>query len=185
MGIVITVIVDCALWTTKAPIIFVYVKIFGIKPWLRYTCYFTLVGTALLYLGASVPTFIDCHSYGNEVTPQALGVCVKGTTLTGVIIAFAALVADAIIFVLPIPSIIGLHLAPRKKIAVGVVFCTGILYVLKFLSAYYALPTCILLLTLGLSPPYSGIAASIVSLYYKWSANNGQRSDTLTAMLCV
>ena len=127
-GLAITVIIAFELWTTKLPILLVYLRIFGIRKWLVYFCYTSIAVSGLAYLLAMTPTFMRCHPNSNS-TLMDLQYCVTGTTLTGVISGFIALAEDVMIFVLPIPLITGLRLARGKKIALGAVFFSGILYV--------------------------------------------------------
>ncbi|KAI9035719.1 uncharacterized protein KD926_002970 [Aspergillus affinis] len=157
VAVVITVIIALELWTTKAPIMLVYVRLFGIKKWLEYVCYTSLAISGLAYICAMSPTFMRCDPNAKSATLEDLGYCTTGTTLTGVISGFIALAQDVLIFVLPMPLVYQLHLRPAKKLAVGAVFFSGIL----------------------------GIAASIASLYFKYRAYKGATSDTLSTMLCA
>ncbi|KYK61251.1 hypothetical protein DCS_02393 [Drechmeria coniospora] len=155
--VIIRLIIAFMLWTTKAPILVVYVKLFGVKKWIVHSCYAGLALSGAAYMCAMAPTFLRCHPGTDDTTMLHLGHCVTGTTLTGVISGFVALVQDMVILVLPMPCIYNLHLAPGKKLAVGAVFCSGFL----------------------------AIAASVVSLYFKFRAYRGERSDTLATMLCA
>ncbi|PCG93868.1 Hypothetical protein PENO1_073360 [Penicillium occitanis (nom. inval.)] len=156
VAVVITVIVAFTLWATKVPILIVYIKIFGIKKWVRYICY-TCIAVGVAYICVMGPRFMRCHPGSQSMTELDLAYCVTGTTLTGVISGFIALAEDMLIFILPMPLIYQLRLAPGKRLAVATVFFTGIL----------------------------AIAASVVSLYFKYRAYNGETSDTLATMLCA
>ncbi|PWY88423.1 hypothetical protein BO70DRAFT_394133 [Aspergillus heteromorphus CBS 117.55] len=157
MAVVITVVIAFELWTTKVPILLLYVKLFGIQKWLRWTCHACLAITGVAYICVMAPTFMRCNPSTTEATLTDLAVCTTGTTLTGVLSGFIALAQDVLIFFLPIPLVLNLHMPRGRKLAVGAVFFTGIL----------------------------GIVASIVSLYFKWEAYTGAVSDTLATMLCA
>ncbi|KAK5997950.1 hypothetical protein PT974_00318 [Cladobotryum mycophilum] len=156
LAVVITVVIAFVLWTTKAPILVVYLKIFNVTRWLVYACYATLTLSGIAYICALSPTFMRCHPSSKSIPVEELLRCVSGTTLTGVISGYIALFQDVIILLLPMPSIYGLHLRLSKKLAIGAVFASGIL----------------------------AIAASIVSLYFKYRAHTGE-SENLARMLCA
>ncbi|KAI0482758.1 hypothetical protein GGR56DRAFT_205963 [Xylariaceae sp. FL0804] len=155
MGMVILVLINLTLWACKAPILFLYARIFGVRRWLRWTSYATLAFSALGLLLSLVPTFARCHPYETPLTAEALVVCTSGTTLTAVIAGFIALAADLVALVLPMPAIRDLHLPTGRKAGLAVVFLSGIL----------------------------GIAASVVSLYYKFQIYLYGTSGTLITML--
>ncbi|KAL4905010.1 hypothetical protein BDW74DRAFT_185450 [Aspergillus multicolor] len=155
MAIVITIIVALELFTTKVPILLVYIQLFRVHAWLTYTCYACIVFSGLAYTCFMAPTFIKCP--GPAETVAALQRCTAGTTLTGAMSAFVALAQDVVIFGLPMPIVRSLQMPRAKKVVVGAVFFSGVL----------------------------GIAASIASLYFKWRAYKGMVSDTLATMLCA
>ncbi|RAH55102.1 hypothetical protein BO85DRAFT_452005 [Aspergillus piperis CBS 112811] len=157
MAVVITVLIAFELWTTKVPILLVYVSLFGIRKWLRWTCYACIAVSGVAYICVMAPTFMRCNPSITAATLEDLEVCTTGTTLTGVLSGFIALAEDVLILSLPMPLVRTLHLPRQKKLAVMAVFFSGIL----------------------------GIAASIASLYFKWSAYKGTVSDTLATMLCA
>ncbi|KAJ5101067.1 hypothetical protein N7456_007119 [Penicillium angulare] len=179
-AVIITVIVAFELWTTKIPILLVYIKLFGVRRWLRFVCYGTIALSGIIYVCAMSPTFIRCNTSVKSATLADLEVCTTGTTLTGVISGFVALAEDVLIFFLPIPLVRGLHLPTHKRLAVGAVFFSGILYI----SLSFLVITCLLFPTAD-DVIFSGIVASIVSLYFKYMAYQGATSDTLATMLCA
>lgn len=129
MGVAVGVVIAFALWTSKVPILLVYVNIFGIKRWMRWACYTTVVLTGLMFFFSLMPTFLRCRPSNPAMTPEEFQLCVSGTTLTGVITGFIAVFADALIFILPISAIRDLRLPPAKKLALAGVFASGILSV--------------------------------------------------------
>ncbi|KAI1249226.1 hypothetical protein MGN70_008837 [Eutypa lata] len=115
------------LWLSKAPIIFVYLRLFGIHKWLRYISWATLVVAALVYIAGLIFTLVKCPVDPNNATFPAYQDCAASNTLTGVISGFVSVVVDMIIFTLPIPIILRLKLEMSKKIALGLTFFSGIL----------------------------------------------------------
>ncbi|KAI0976664.1 hypothetical protein F4678DRAFT_120418 [Xylaria arbuscula] len=149
LAIVIIILVQGTLWFSKAPILFLYIKLFGVSHWLRWTSYATLLITGLVYLAGLIYTLVMCPT--DQVTLIAYQTCAHSNTLAGVISGFVSVIADAIIFILPIPVIFGLQLETSKKIGLSVTFLSGIL----------------------------GIAASIVALYYKYQALSGDGTQLI------
>jgi hypothetical protein len=107
------------LWFTKAPILWVYIQLFGVQKWLRWTSYATMAIYGAGLLAALCITFARCQ--------DDLPICSTATVLTGVISGFFAIAADVVIFILPIPPIWNLQLPRFKKIGLGIAFSSGIL----------------------------------------------------------
>ncbi|KAI1423244.1 hypothetical protein F5Y12DRAFT_554515 [Xylaria sp. FL1777] len=149
LAIVIIILVQGTLWFSKAPILLLYIKLFGVNRWLRYASYATLLITGLVYIAGLIFTLVMCPT--DKVTLIAYQTCAHSNTLTGVISGFVSVIVDAIIFIIPIPVIFGLQLETSKKIGLSVTFLSGIL----------------------------GIAASIVALYYKYQALSGDGTQLI------
>ncbi|KAI0517203.1 hypothetical protein F5B22DRAFT_605295 [Xylaria bambusicola] len=149
LAIVIIILVQGTLWFTKAPILFLYVKLFGIHRWLLYISWATLLVTGLVYVAGLIFTLVSCAT--DDLTLIAYQQCAHDNTLTGVISGFVSVIADAVIFILPIPVIFSLQLETSKKIGLSVTFLSGIL----------------------------GIAASVVALYYKYVALFGDGTQLI------
>ncbi|KAI0911117.1 hypothetical protein F4824DRAFT_451879 [Ustulina deusta] len=149
LAIIIIILVQGTLWFSKAPILFLYLKLFGVNRWLRFVSYATLLVTGLIYIAGLIFTLIMCPT--DKITLVAYQKCAHANTLTGVISGFVSVVADAIIFLIPIPIIFSLQLETSKKIGLSVAFLSGIL----------------------------GIAASIVALYYKYQALSGDGTQLI------
>ncbi|GAW14104.1 hypothetical protein ANO14919_034980 [Xylariales sp. No.14919] len=149
LAIIIIILVQGTLWFTKAPILFLYLKLFGVNRWLRYISWATLLVAGLVYVAGLIYTLVNCPT--DKITLERYQTCAHANTLTGVFSGFVSVVVDAIIFVLPIPVIFALQLETSKKIGLSVAFLSGIL----------------------------GIAASIVALYYKYQALSGDGTQLI------
>ncbi|KAI0426878.1 hypothetical protein F5Y09DRAFT_317697 [Xylaria sp. FL1042] len=149
LAIVIIILVQGTLWFSKAPILLLYIKLFGVNHWLRWASYATLLITGLVYVAGLIFTLVMCPT--DKINLMAYQTCAHSNTLTGVISGFVSVIADAIIFVLPIKVVFSLQLEPSKKIGLSVTFLSGIL----------------------------GIAASIVALYYKYQALSGDGTQLI------
>ncbi|KAI0008533.1 hypothetical protein F4779DRAFT_436753 [Xylariaceae sp. FL0662B] len=140
----VNVVTALMLWASKVPILFMYIHLFGVKKWLRYSSYIGILTTALACLAGMIVALVGCKI--ENATPERLPICVDYSTIAGLIFGFISIFADVFIFCLPIPVILGLHLPLSKKIGVAVVFSTGIF----------------------------AIVASIVGMYYKWQSWKGK-----------
>ncbi|KAI1353334.1 hypothetical protein F5Y01DRAFT_276730 [Xylaria sp. FL0043] len=149
LAIVIIILVQGTLWFSKAPILLLYIKLFGVHRWIRWASCATLVITGLVYVAGLIFTLVMCPT--DKINLMAYQTCAHSNTLTGVISGFVSVIADAIIFVLPIRVVFGLQLEPSKKIGLSITFLSGIL----------------------------GIAASIVALYYKYQALSGDGTQLI------
>lgn len=123
-------IIGPALWASKAAILSLYLRLFAVQRWLRITSYTVLLTTFLFYLAYSLLAGVFCTPRPGK--PWDAAVMRKCTSLTVLYLAQGAVgtAADIIIFVLPLPIIFRLHLAPRKKLGLAAVFLAGILWVL-------------------------------------------------------
>ncbi|KAI2792040.1 hypothetical protein POX_b02073 [Penicillium oxalicum] len=118
---------NCAIYSAKLPLLFMLMRIFGIKRWLRWTCQFLVVfGTlggliTLLYAG------ISCSPNLHRPTPPFLFSCVTALTDATIARGSISLAIDVIVFILPIPVIVGLKMPLRRKIGLSLAFTTGLI----------------------------------------------------------
>lgn len=121
------IFIQGTLWFTKAPVIFLYLRLFGIHPWLRYTSWITLIVSALVYIACLIYTLVECPIDPTRANLPTYQACAASNTLTGVISGFMSVFTDAIMFSSPIPIIRRLKLGLNKKIGLGLTFFSGIL----------------------------------------------------------
>ncbi|KAI3322683.1 hypothetical protein HD806DRAFT_110855 [Xylariaceae sp. AK1471] len=139
LAVSLSVFTPLALWTCKAPILFLYIRLFGIKKWLRITSYATLAVTGVVYISGIVSIPPACTPHTHDLSEDFINSCQTRTRLINVYLGIVSVLADVIILVLPMPVVFGLKLLVRSRI--GLVFL--------FLSGLFA------------------IGASIISLYFK------------------
>lgn len=132
-----TLIAGTATWLAKAPILFLYIQLFGIKQYIRMTSYAVLVITALLAIGLNSWVAATCNPNGTDPTEilEKLNHATTVTSTSGVTTGGIGVVTDVIILVLPIPVILKLNLPLAQRISLMAVFLTGILSVLTARSA--------------------------------------------------
>ncbi|KAI1433897.1 hypothetical protein GGR50DRAFT_456110 [Xylaria sp. CBS 124048] len=139
LAVAISVLTSLALWTCKAPILFLYLRVFGLKKWLRITSSVTLVFIALVYISAIITIPLACTPHTHVLSQEFIDRCQVRTRMTNVYIGSVSVIADVVILILPMPVIFGLKLLVPSRI--GLVFL--------LISGLFA------------------IAAGIISLYFK------------------
>ncbi|KAI8946484.1 hypothetical protein F4801DRAFT_564470 [Xylaria longipes] len=142
--IAVNIVTPFLTWSARAPILFLYINLFGVKTWLRWSSIITLIVTGLLCFSAMVVALSECKP--SNGTPTGLPVCIQYSTYSGLITGFVSVFVDIVVFLLPIPVILRLQLPMSKRIGLGVVFSSGIL----------------------------AIVASLVGLVYKWESWKGR-----------
>lgn len=114
----------------KSSLMLLYLRLFGLSRGFRYTIYVGLVVTFCVCLvGLPVTAYYCAPSPGQEWSVQTIGASCQKSILPGVVQGALNVVLDLFIISLPVPVILGLHMSPRRRIAVLAVFLTGILYV--------------------------------------------------------
>ncbi|KAI1747226.1 hypothetical protein F4782DRAFT_522078 [Xylaria castorea] len=141
-------------WVAKAPILFLYIQIFGVKAWLRIVSYMTLAFTFLWLLGWNIWLLYESVPRG-VITPMFLANSAHSGSVAGVASGAVGLAADIVIFVIPIPVIWKLNLPRAKKIGLFVVFLTGLL----------------------------AVVASAIGVYFKQLSLSGTSTDIKAAMI--
>ncbi|KAL4861665.1 hypothetical protein BDV12DRAFT_203788 [Aspergillus spectabilis] len=163
LGAAVSTIAAFAMWTAKAPILFFLLHNFQIKRWLRNMVITTLSVSAMCFLIGSSITAYNCTPHDAQITPSFLAKCSEDSSTMGVFLGIVAVVMDLAILILPLPIILRLQLPLQKRISLALLFLSGILEVQS----------------------NSAIAASAVSLAYKWLSRSGASTDMTAAMICT
>ncbi|KAI1329689.1 hypothetical protein F5Y16DRAFT_79189 [Xylariaceae sp. FL0255] len=116
-----------ALWTCKAPLLFLYIRLFGIKKWLTVASYATLVFTGAVCISGLVAVPPVCTPHSRDISETFINNCQFRTRAINVYLGSVSVLADIIILILPLPVILRLKLLPHSKFGLFVVFLTGIL----------------------------------------------------------
>lgn len=129
LAVAISVLTPLALWTCKAPILFLYLRLFGVKKWLRVISYITLALTAAVYIAGIVAIPPACTPHSNDLSPSFIAGCQTRTRIINVFTGSFSVLADVVILVLPLPVIFGLNLLVRSKVGLAFLFLSGLLCV--------------------------------------------------------
>ncbi|KAF4633234.1 hypothetical protein G7Y89_g4887 [Cudoniella acicularis] len=158
LAVAIDFLSGAAMIASKAPLLLLYVRIFGIKIWLKICSYMTLAALTVLMLASMIAIGIVCAPPSDgHVTTLFLLRCTLWSEHNGFACGILSLVVDIIILLLPIPIIIKLQLPMHKKIGLFLVFASGLL----------------------------AIVASSISLHFKYLGLHGKTSDTTTSIFCT
>ncbi|KAI1178824.1 hypothetical protein F4777DRAFT_575771 [Nemania sp. FL0916] len=116
-----------ALWCSKAPVLFMFVTLFGVKSFLRFACYAMLLALALgVTISTSLITAV-CNPNVEVATPKYLLHCNSVGLVAGLAVSFLSVVIDVIMIVLPINVVWHLNLSTHKKVGLAIMFGSGIL----------------------------------------------------------
>ncbi|KAI0426052.1 hypothetical protein F5Y09DRAFT_78064 [Xylaria sp. FL1042] len=126
LAVAISVVTPLALWTCKAPILFLYLRLFGIKKWLRIISYVTLALTAAVYLSGIVAIPPACTPHSSDLSQAFVNNCQGRTRLINVYLGSVSVLADVIILVLPLPVVFGLKLLVRSRVGLAFLFLSGL-----------------------------------------------------------
>ncbi|TGJ81580.1 hypothetical protein E0Z10_g7165 [Xylaria hypoxylon] len=156
LAVSISVFTPLALWTCKAPILFLYIRLFGVKKWLRITSYVTLGFTAAVYASGIIAIPPACTPHTTNLSDAFIDGCQTRTRMINVYLGGTSVFADVIILVLPMPVVFGLKLLIRSRI--GLVFL--------FLSGLFAIGASVISLVfkaVSLTSPTTSLALSILA----------------------
>ncbi|KAL8950865.1 MAG: hypothetical protein Q9222_003119 [Ikaeria aurantiellina] len=134
----INLVVGPALWSSKAAILALYLRLFGTLKWIRYTSYFTLIITFLFYWANTPLAGVYCtprsqEGWGTEVLRRCAALSVMGPIQGAIGVA-----ADLFILLLPLPIVLKLQLPRGKKAGLLVLFMMGIFALIaSSVSLYY------------------------------------------------
>ncbi|KAM7216070.1 hypothetical protein V8F06_008543, partial [Rhypophila decipiens] len=124
-------------WFSKAPILFVYLRLFGIKRWLRWSCYITLVVYWVACLTQTAMIAAACDSHGKPGNVELFLRCFNTSSKAGLASGIMGIVSDVIILILPLPVIYQLRLPPRKRVGLAAVFMAGIVAIAASATSAY------------------------------------------------
>ncbi|KAI1496920.1 hypothetical protein F5X99DRAFT_46645 [Biscogniauxia marginata] len=127
LAVAIVVLAGFSLWSSKAPVLFLYIRLFGIQRWIRLSSYGILTLTAICFVvGVSIAT-PHCTPHSDAITPEVIQQCQTTVRAANVVMGTVAVIADTIILFLPLPVLFKLRLLLHKKIGLILIFMTGVL----------------------------------------------------------
>lgn len=128
MTTVLVFVVVLSMYFAKAPILALYIRLFGVKPWVRYTCYITLAATLLQLLAAAALVGASCAPLAKEgFKSDKTATCLASVFNVGIWNGLVSVITDIIALVIPILIVMKLHLPLHKRIGLGFVFLSGVL----------------------------------------------------------
>ncbi|KAH7309889.1 hypothetical protein B0I35DRAFT_440775 [Stachybotrys elegans] len=150
---------NMALYTAKLPLLFLYMRTFGLVKWLRHTAMALVVVGGISFIATAVYASVTCSPalHRDEFPPAAFFTCIVGITNACMARGSISLIMDVIMFILPLPVIKGLNMPFRRKAGLAFVFMAGLL----------------------------AIVASAVSLYFQDAQQRGGSSDNFANALVL
>lgn len=108
-----------SMWAVKACILALFVRLFDSIRWMRITAYALIVALGLFYLAAIAVWAAYCTPRGGEDWGATALARASTQGITGLVVAIGAvgLLVDCVMFALPFPVILGLHMRTPKKVA--------------------------------------------------------------------
>ncbi|KAI8953720.1 hypothetical protein F4801DRAFT_106418 [Xylaria longipes] len=125
-----------AIYFAKVPVLVLFARLFGIRKWLRVTIWTTLGVGFAIFLGSLLYVSVEC-SAGKVHDVAGLLACTDSSAKNGLIQGIASLVLDVIVFAIPLPIVLNLHLSTGKKIGLFAVFTAGIFAIAASSVALY------------------------------------------------
>ncbi|KAI9757089.1 MAG: hypothetical protein M1815_002203 [Lichina confinis] len=114
-----------AMGTIKLSVLFLYLRLFSVGNWMRYSVYACFILVAGAVISGMLSLMLGCrpvkmmYQWGNEG-----GTCIDIPTHV-LAVSIINMITDFVILILPIPTIWLLHLPTRQKLAVMMVFSIG------------------------------------------------------------
>lgn len=118
-----------AMWFAKAAILTMYLRLFGVKIWMRWCCYFGIGFLFCAYWSLVPVSAIYNFPHGNEKWDLSMDIKSATSQLAYVVIGLVSVVADLYILVLPFPILLTLRTSWKRRVGLGVVFLTAIMLV--------------------------------------------------------
>ncbi|CAG8958657.1 hypothetical protein HYFRA_00011498 [Hymenoscyphus fraxineus] len=146
-----------AMWCSKAPILFLFIQLFGVQPRVSILSYMTLAVLGVAVIIAASVTTGKCNLGNNPPSPTFLLDCSKTASQVGVGLGIISVVVDLIIMLIPIPILIKLMMPMHKKVGLVIIFTSGVF----------------------------ALIASSISVYYKWESKDGLATNETAAMVCT
>jgi hypothetical protein len=123
--VLINIFLNATIWLCKTPLIFLYLRLFHVKRWLRRACYAVLAIGFIPPAVALITTAVYCAPRNTEDVDKP--VCGNMSGLFNTIIGLFSVLTDVALFIIPLPIIKELNLPTRRKIGLGSVFLVGIM----------------------------------------------------------
>ncbi|KAK4203385.1 hypothetical protein QBC40DRAFT_274690 [Triangularia verruculosa] len=128
-----------AYFTSRLPILLLYLRLFGRTKGFRIACYFGIAGAVGAYL-TTIPllSYFCTPPIGGDWNSLDVFAKCKKLLPWAIVQACLDIVLNVYVFVLPLPVILKLQMPPRKKLGVLVIFLTGLIAVVcSAVGLYY------------------------------------------------
>ncbi|PSR88505.1 hypothetical protein BD289DRAFT_482107 [Coniella lustricola] len=115
-----------AMWLAKTAILTMYLRLFGVKAWMRWCCYGGIIFLACAYWSLVPVSAVYNFPHGDEKWDLATDEKAAPAQSAFMVMGLIGVISDVYILILPWPILMTLHTSLRRKLALGVVFLTAI-----------------------------------------------------------
>ena len=120
------------LWSTKVPLLLMYLEIFGRIKWIRHLSWVVLGLTGVFNFGCMIVIAVSCSPNTGTGQLDYLSalyspVCESGSQTVSLISGCVSVAFDVLLLVLPLQPIWSLQLSTPRKLAISALVLTGIL----------------------------------------------------------
>ena len=122
-------VVGPALWSSKAAILALYIRIFSPTRWLRIASYIGLIAMFFPYWIQIPLTGAWCVPRRDQTWDFSVILRCGKLKIMAPIQGAVGIAADCFLLILPLPILRGLQMARSRKIGLFIVFLVGVLYV--------------------------------------------------------
>ncbi|KAK0720309.1 hypothetical protein B0H67DRAFT_643580 [Lasiosphaeris hirsuta] len=147
--------VGFAMWSSKVPVMLLYVRLFGVSSWVRIVSYTTIILTLLIFLSGMSVVGAVCTMTGHSdtLTTRLLSSCATRSNVVSFCLGFVALATDLVILITPVPLVTKLSITRHKKAGLLFIFMTGVFAAAAgAVSSYYKVIECCIAIIVGCVP---------------------------------
>ena len=116
-----------AMGLIRASIVILFVRIFSVSDRIRWACYGLLAFIAAWTLYVIISALAICRPLALNWDKTIQGGTCGNITVNYIVVCATGIVLDLAIFIFPLPIIWGLNMPNGQKVALTVVFMTGLL----------------------------------------------------------
>ncbi|KAK4185145.1 hypothetical protein QBC35DRAFT_538375 [Podospora australis] len=132
-----------AMWTSKASILVLLIRLFGTKKWLRTTSFIAMFTSLVVFIVCVILAALACSQpirtrwHSEAETRFLVSACFSRANVTSIVRGGVAIALDLVILILPLPIIYELDLPPSRKIGLFLVFSVGLFVLATGIASLY------------------------------------------------
>jgi hypothetical protein len=120
-------IIGPASWASKTAVLALYIRVFSIEKWVKYSSYLAILVLFGFYWALIPLASAHCVPRNGKSWVSALEKCGEQVKVIGPIHGGVGVAADIFMLLVPLPVLKKLHLSKQKRMGLMAVFMSGIL----------------------------------------------------------